>query len=239
MVKVKLTSIIIPVYAVNQQLYDLTAKCLASIRRGTPETHDVILVDNASPLPLDNLKGNRVRVLKNKVNEGFAKAVNRGIHASKGDYIAVLNNDCTVYPGWLDWLIRALHQPLVAFASPIVIGSDSEVEQRRKAADIYQEDCFTGCAHLSHRWVYDKVGYFDERYFAGFEDCDMWCRVTKEGYRLIRCGQSFVRHDHPSATSRFVDQMFFKKQLREGRDLFKATWGVDDPAEYIRKLKGG
>ena len=239
MVKCKLTSIIIPVYALNKELYDLTVRCLASIRRGTPENHEVILVDNASRIPLGSLATATVRVIKNQKNEGFAKAVNRGIRASKGDYIAVLNNDCTVHPGWLDWLIRALYQPLVAFASPLVIGSDSEVEQRRRAADIYNEDAFTGCAHLSHRWVYDKIGYFDERYFAGYEDSDMWCRVVKEGYRLIRCGQSFVFHNHPSATIREIDRVFFKKQLKEGQALFQNTWGVENPTEYIRKLKGG
>lgn len=239
MVKNKLVSIVIPAYAVNKELYGLTAKCLRSIARGTPENHEVILVDNASPLSLENLESKMVRVLRNRQNDGFGKAVNRGIRESRGDYIAVLNNDCMVYPGWLEWLIKGLYQPQVAFASPLVVGSESEVEQFKRAADIYQEDAFTGCAHLSHRWVWDKIGFFDERYFAGSEDWDMWCRVIKEGYRLIRCGQSFVIHDHPSATSRQIDQRFFKKQLRAGRDLFQATWGVDHPSVYIRKLKGG
>ena len=69
MVKTKLVSIIIPAHVLNQELYDLTANCLKRIARGTPEPHEVILVDNASTRSLKKLESNLVRVLKNKQNE--------------------------------------------------------------------------------------------------------------------------------------------------------------------------
>ena len=46
--------------------------------------------------------------------------------------------------------------------------------------EVQERDYATGCALLVQREVFEKVGLFDERYFAYYEDMDFSFRV-KEG----------------------------------------------------------
>ena len=48
----------------------------------------------------------------------------------------------------------------------------------------FQIDYITGCAMLIHRDIFEKVGYFDERYFMYFEDADFCRRVKDLGFEI-------------------------------------------------------
>jgi len=69
---------------------------------------DITVVDNnssdGSPDMVEK-EFSRVRLIVSKSNEGFSAACNKGIRASSGDYILILNPDTVVRP---DALVRAL-----------------------------------------------------------------------------------------------------------------------------------
>ncbi len=88
-----LVSLVIPSW--NQRA--LLVECLSSIlNSGSSLKREIIVVDDASS---DNtaeyIESNfkEVKLIKNSLNEGFAKSVNKGVKASKGDIIFLLNND--------------------------------------------------------------------------------------------------------------------------------------------------
>ena len=93
---------------------DMTIDCLRSLA-GTDwptDRFEVVLVDNGS---LDGVVERMpsefpgVRVIEPLRNTGFAGGCNLGIEApGEWDYVALVNNDATVEPGWLAPLVEAL-----------------------------------------------------------------------------------------------------------------------------------
>lgn len=81
---------------------------------------EVIVVDNGSSdgQPEAIARGlqeeSRLKILYNRANLGFAAAVNRGVSASRGDFLLILNPDCMLEPGTLRRLREALGSHLQA-----------------------------------------------------------------------------------------------------------------------------
>ena len=82
-----LTSIVILTY--NQLGH--TKECLKSIKRYTPEPHEIIFVDNGSTDgTLDYFRkeveaNKNIRVIANAANRGFAAGNNQGIALARGE----------------------------------------------------------------------------------------------------------------------------------------------------------
>ena len=116
------------VVVVNYNGGDLTMACLRSLLGSSwpDERLRIVLVDNASS---DDVV-TRVRaelpvvvVVENTENVGFGAGCNRGIRAAGDvDYVALVNNDATVDPGWLDPLVDALDaDPGIGAACPKIL----------------------------------------------------------------------------------------------------------------------
>src|SRR5829696_3942702 len=95
------------VVVVNHNGGDLTVDCLRSVVHTAwpADQLRVVMVDNASSdgvaarvrdeLPV-------VRVIEQPSNDGFGAGCNAGIRAlGNVDFVALVNNDATVEPGWL------------------------------------------------------------------------------------------------------------------------------------------
>jgi GT2 family glycosyltransferase len=93
---------------------DLTDDCLGSLLATDWPTDrlEIILVDNGSRTPLEDrvqTPSNGVRIVRSEVNLGFAGGNNLALRDLGGvDYVALVNNDVTVAPGWLAPLADAL-----------------------------------------------------------------------------------------------------------------------------------
>ena len=119
------------VVVVNYNGGDLTLRCLESARRTDwpPESLETVLVDNGSS---DGV-ASRVRelmpdveVIDSGANRGFAGGCNLAMADLDGaDYVALLNNDATVDPGWLGPLVAALEaDPSIGAASAKILFAD-------------------------------------------------------------------------------------------------------------------
>lgn len=102
-------SIIIPSYNTYQLLKD----CLTSIYQNTKVPFEIIIVDNGSTdgsvaMVKENFPN--TRLIENKINLGFAQAVNQGLEKAQGRYLLILNSDTLVLDGAVDKEISFLEK---------------------------------------------------------------------------------------------------------------------------------
>jgi GT2 family glycosyltransferase len=166
-----------------------------------------------------------IRVLALSENLGFAGAVNRGIEATGGEYVALLNNDIELDPDWLGELVATLDSyPNAASATPKLInyydhdvldGAGDELSwsgvcirrgYRRRDTGQYDtpEEVFSACggAALYRRSALEQIGLFDEDFFAYLEDVDWGFRARLAGYGCRYVPSSLAYHMAGATTDR-------------------------------------
>ena len=122
-------SVVIVNYKSREQLLD----CLASLKRDAAGlSTEYLVVDNdsrdgtAEALPA---RFPEARLVANRENVGYARAVNQGIAATTGEFVLVMNPDCEVRPGTLVALIGFLREhPKTAIAAPRILNPDGSIE---------------------------------------------------------------------------------------------------------------
>ncbi len=108
-------------------------ECLRSLERCSDESsREIIVVDNASS---DETVGMirrdfpAVELIENSANVGLSRAVNRGIRASNGRYVLVLNPDIVVRSGGLDALVAFMDAtPEAGLAGAKLLNSDGSLQ---------------------------------------------------------------------------------------------------------------
>ncbi len=141
-------------------------------------------------------------------NTGFAGAVNAGIGATSSTYVALVNNDVELAPDWLENLIELfeLDNSIASVTGKLLDYYDRQRLQeagtlfawtgnsRMRGADELDigqydtvADVFSVCAGAAvyRRDVIERIGDFDESYFAYVEDLDWGLRARLAGYRAV------------------------------------------------------
>ncbi len=200
--------------------------CLSSLRRQTYRDFETVIVDNGSSdgsVEFVRRDFPELRVIPLPENRGFSGAVNAGIMASDAEYVALLNNDTEVDPGWLGALVRAADAYPEAgfFASKLVDFHDRNLLDGAGDAlrlsgfpyrlghgerDRGQFDrpayVFSACAAaaLYRRAMLEDVGLFDEDFVSYCEDGDLSFRAQLAGYRCLYVPDAVVYHMGSAST---------------------------------------
>ncbi len=239
----ELASVIIPVR--NER--KLTEECLNSIARNTSSPFELILVDDASDEEtaryLDAIDG--VRVIHNDEQLGFAASVNRGIIASRGGRIVLLNNDTLVTPGWLDRLVehtRDTHVGIIGAVSNFAADQqvydgleyDDVTALDRQALRLAEEmkglrhavPKVTGLCMLIHRDVIQSIGGFDQRFGLGYcEDDDFCVRAKLAGFDIAVARDVFIHHYGSRTMS--AESSDHEDRMQANWLIFKEKWAVE------------
>ncbi len=124
-----LTSIIL----ISAERGEQTISCVKSIFENTKEPFEVIISDVGSGVDtlsiIQTLEDQRpnVHVIYNKASTGTTGQRNQGIHACKGGYLAFLDNDVIVLPGWLKELRKiAESDPKIGLVGAKLLDPNSE-----------------------------------------------------------------------------------------------------------------
>jgi GT2 family glycosyltransferase len=191
---------------------------------GSEYKFEIIVVNNASTDGSGDYLtglGNKVTVIHNDKNLGFAKACNQGAKAAKGEYLLFLNNDTVVTGKWLDVLVQELGtNKNIGIVGPKLLYPDGTIQQAGIVFDdkkwphhIYKKEdgdalyvnkkrpfqCLTAACFLVRKNIFEKVGGFDEAYINGMEDLDFCFKVLGLGLEIMYCPESVVYH-HESIT---------------------------------------
>jgi len=201
--------------------------CLESLFAQTWPELEVVLVDNASKDGSQQRAverwGERLVLVQNQRNEGFAGGNNRGFEAATGEWMFLLNNDAIVEPeaiaelmkfaegkpeiGMLACRISRREEPNVFDSAGLLLYPDGVCRPRGwQEKDMGQYDrpeqvlAPHGCACAYRREMLADVGNFDEAYFCYLEDLDLAMRAQLRGWPCWYVPTSRVLH-HKSATA--------------------------------------
>lgn len=115
-------SVVVPHYGDPGHALSLVAQLLG---QAGLDGIEVVVVDDASPLPFPDVDDERVRVVRRTTNGGFGTAVNTGVVHARHPWLLVLNSDVSLAPTDVVRLVEAA--PTGALSGPAVRTS-GEVE---------------------------------------------------------------------------------------------------------------
>lgn len=201
----------------------LLVPCLEALRRDGGSSLEIVVVDQGeTPVALSaGAAGLADRVLRPGKNLGFAAGNNLGIAEAAGDWVATVNDDAVVEPGWLPALIGALEADSgaasaqgvnVQLAAPgiadglglawngwwqaVQLGHGKPVPGlETDVREIFGASATAALYRLSAlRQVAPGGEVFDPRLFAWYEDVDLAVRLRAAGWRALRVPGPQVRH---------------------------------------------
>lgn len=251
----KIAKPVVSIIILTYNALEYTKKCLASIKKNTTITYEIILVDNNSSDGTQNYLRNlrdksfNIKLIENEANKGFAAGNNQGMAIARGEYILLLNNDVLVSEGWLYKMVRcARTHDRVGLVGPLTnrisgtqmienVGYDDPDDFQEYAQKI--ENNFpnkytprrriAGFAMLIKREVYDAIGDLDERFGSGnYEDDDYCLRAIRAGYKIYVAEDTFIHHF--GSRSFVTNNIPYHRNLDKNRLLFKDKWPVIDLA---------
>jgi len=251
-------SIIIP----NWNNSGVLRKCLESVTKNTECEHEVIVVDNGSSdgsAQMVKASFPKVRLIRNKENLGFSKAVNQGLREAKGEKLLLLNNDVKVPAGWCKAFLKASEGPGVGIVGCKLVFPNGDLQHagcsikpwgivrhgyREKDNGQYDEerevDYVSGAAFLINRGVIAEIGLLDEEYSpAYYEETDYCWRARKAGFKVLYSPEPVVEHVEWATTEKMPDLYYIRERNRVRFMLknYPLTWLlISVPFELARFL---
>lgn len=168
-------SVILPTFGRPAFLRD----ALASVLAQTEKDWEVLVVDDASPEPVELATGDpRVRIVRRQRNGGPAAARNTGLAEARGRYVTFLDDDDLYTPDRLELALPALDRAPVAVCWSRFVGEDGPVRLRVLEGDVRHVILEDLVPHVGRTTVRrDLVPRFDEGMPSG-DDVDWWFRLA-------------------------------------------------------------
>ena len=188
---------------------------------------EVVLVDNASTDGSADAAarefGDRVVVVRNARNEGFARGNNIGFAAAKGEWMFLLNSDAVCEPDAVEVLMRFVEgrpntgmlacrvlqadKPHIFDSVGLLLYPDGVCRSRGwEEKDLGQYDkpeeviAPHGCACALRTAMLEQIGGFDEDFFCYLEDMDLGVRGQLAGWHCWYVPEARIAH-RKSATA--------------------------------------
>lgn len=191
---------------------DLLARCLETLRRSTFDDFRLIVFDDGSSEPIEQVVRSRfpdADIVRSERNTGLARAFNQCIAIGDSRYVILLNNDTEVEPDWLAEIVACAerHPDAGSVASKLRLLSDRHtlhsagdrwlvfgMPENRGVwlEDVGQYDreeaIFSACggAALYRRAALDRV--LEQDGFVFDERFFMYCEDIDIGWRLQTLG---------------------------------------------------
>ncbi len=259
MVKSKSVTIII----VNWNGINDTIECIESLNKINYEDFSVFVVDNNSidKINIEVLqeiakKYDKVKVIFNSINSGFAGGNNLGITYAKAlnpDYYLLINNDTIVDNNFLINLIACAESSDAGIVAPVIYyysqpekvwsaggkisklkGSGFHNSKLDSKKTLCKEVTFvSGCCMLIKKEIIDRIGLLDESYFLYLEDTDYCARVIKSGFKIYLAYNSIIYHKVSQSISKFDKPLSLYYVTRNRLFFIKKHYPIFLPLSFL------
>jgi GT2 family glycosyltransferase len=217
----------VAILVLNWNRPDDTIECVQSLLQLQYDNAEIVVLDNASTddsVARITTRFPHITLLQTGNNLGYAGGNNYGMdYALKhgADYVFVLNNDTTVEPDCVQYLIEAgesdpkigavgcfvysydqPHSFLYAGVNAVrnldrpMMGSyvHDEVRDQLDAEQVMKVDTVHGCAFMIKREALEQAKGFDPKFFAVHEEVDLSMRLWEAGYTLVAVPRARIYH---------------------------------------------
>src|SRR5688500_13074717 len=222
--------------------------------------HEIVVVDGASsddtPAVLNNARkmlGDRLKVIREEKREGFVKAVNKGLKAARGRNLVWINDDARPLPQAFDGAVAQLETEPddVAFVALFHRWATMKniayemVHNGRVFRLCHVRGTLYANFPVGRRETFERLGYFDERFYFYAADPDLSLKAWHAGLRVVPASASILDHDIHADDRRLADA---ERAAADNAKLFE-KWDLPpknadrndfDPANpcTLRGLKG-
>ncbi|MCH5279569.1 MAG: glycosyltransferase family 2 protein [Christensenellaceae bacterium] len=227
--KMPLISVIIPVF--NGE--DRVERAIESVLSQTVENMEIIIVDDGSTDGTYEVieriaeKDLRIRILRNSINIGTAKARNRAIDECRGELVAFLDSDDTWHPEKLEKQLDVFRNSDadIVYCSYFLV-CESEGSKRKayhvpKTTDIEAmlRENVIGCSTVLMRREALRKHRFDPEFYH--EDYVLWLELMNDGYRARGCTETLVDYTLTRRSRSYNKIICAKQRWRIYREKLK------------------
>jgi glycosyltransferase involved in cell wall biosynthesis len=224
-------SFIVPVYNDEKTV----GKAIASIlsqripdREGVQNVEpivEIIVVDDGSTEGSARVVRERFPeiTLVTQPNGGEASALNEGLKHCTGNFVAIVEADVALYPGWLEILSAEFDDPFVMGAGGYLVTPPSDPWIARIAG--YEVELkfatkeritghITSANALYRREAFERFGGFDEHLRNASLDSDFNSRIVAGGYKLIYNKDARAQHHYKPRFSDYLRRQYAYARYR-------------------------
>lgn len=189
----------------------------------------VLLVDNASQDTSASMSnGESVGVVRNRLNQGFGRAANRGVDQVRTEFALLLNPDVVLQPGAVTHLLDAAQRyPDAGLLAPRLIEADGEIFLQAKSylakfltnpkgvKMTPEGDCcvpfLSGAVLLIRMSAWQDAGGFDPNIFLFYEDDDLCRRFSDLGWTLVHVHGAVAWHARGTSTPSSATNTYMRR----------------------------
>lgn len=163
-----------------------------------------------------------IKIIKCQINLGFTGGCNLGIQYAiqrRFNYIFLINNDTTSHPRMLEELVNYIKlHPKTSLLTGKIYYKDTpnkiwydggtlnlitlegvhknlnKIELAKNKERAVVVGFASGCMMLVKREVFEEIGYFDDFFFAHYEDVDLCIRLSKHKKSIVYLPSSIIWH---------------------------------------------
>lgn len=202
--------VVVPVLIRNGKQLAMTTRCLERARGCTNLPFQLIIVESGTQYLLDEadvyIHEKEVSTPEIGHNIGFRVS-------TRNNYTVLLTNDVYVSDNWLETLLNTFERKEDCGLSTLGTVLKGHVQEDK----IEEANWFDVCMIKSA--VFEKVGYYDERFHGSFPDPDLLVRAYKEGWKMYRNFNCIVSGEPPHQTVHMNPE--FQLNYERGRKLFR------------------
>ena len=213
-------SVIVP----NLNGGEMLLECIEALKQQSFKEFEVVLVDNGSTDGSQRRAAEIIpglTLIQLEGNHGFAGACVKAWEQAQGEWIAVLNNDAKPEPGWIEEMLEAAKsdEKIGMVASRVLqegegqlidslgmlagrngliylIGHGEPEELYPDTPRFKQVFGPPAVAALYSREMLEEIGFFEQDFFAYYEDADLAFRARWAGWNCVLANKARVRHRH-------------------------------------------
>lgn len=242
----------------NWNTKELIKQCINSILDHPPtdKEFEIIVIDNGSTDGsleyLETLR-EKIKLISNDVNRGYAAATNQGMKEAKGEFVLLLGSDTIMHEGTLtecmDFLRKnkncgavsckllnpdgsvqnnlkkfpRLRNAFFAYLSFDKLNRDYDMAEFKYDKSIIAEQIAT-TFFMTRRDLLKEVGYFDEAYRILYNDVDLCHKINDLGYDLCFLHTCSITH-YGSHSTKNADFALRKKMYGDIYRYYKNYFG--------------